>query len=90
MSKNAVNRAFEPFSRVEKDTKYHATSNGVGLSICKSICLQLGGDIEVASTLGVGTTFKFSVKARPFEKTKLQSFKQKLVNNISNEKLDII
>ena len=38
MRKSAVEKAFEPFSRVEKGTKYHATSNGVGLSICKSIC----------------------------------------------------
>ena len=64
MSKEAVERAFEPFSRVDGQRGSNTASNGVGLSICKSICQQLGGDIEVASTLGQGTTFKFSIPAK--------------------------
>ena len=64
MDEEAVKRAFEPFSRLGMKNKLHTTSNGVGLSICQRICHQLGGDIEVVSKLGVGSTFIFSVKAR--------------------------
>ena len=52
MSKEAVERAFEPFSRVDGKRGNNSTSNGVGLSICKSICQQLGGTIEVVSKPG--------------------------------------
>ena len=66
MDEEAVKRAFEPFSKAGKRNKLHTTSNGVGLSICKRICHQLGGDIEVSSKLGVGSTFIFSVKAKSY------------------------
>ena len=66
MDEEAVTRAFEPFSRLGERNKLHTTSNGVGLSICKRICHQLGGDIEAVSKLGVGSTFIFSVKAKSY------------------------
>ena len=71
MSKEAVSKAFDPFNRIDKGSRKHATSNGVGLSICKSICEQLGGHIEVVSTIGAGSTFNFSVKAKPYDNAKL-------------------
>ena len=71
MSKEAVAKAFDPFNRVDTGSRKHATSNGVGLSICKSICEQLGGHIEVVSTLGAGSTFNFSVKAKSYDNVKL-------------------
>lgn len=36
--------------------------NGIGLSTVKKLVTRLDGEIEVSSTLGLGTTFKFSVK----------------------------
>ena len=35
--------------------------NGVGLSICKQICEQLGGSISVKSEVNVGSTFTFTM-----------------------------
>lgn len=35
---------------------------GLGLNICKRICKQYGGDIEVKSVYGNGSTFTFKIQ----------------------------
>ena len=42
--------------------------NGVGLSICKHICQQLGGDITVDSVANIGSVFKFQMKVYIIDK----------------------
>jgi signal transduction histidine kinase len=37
---------------------------GLGLSLCKDFIAQMGGRLTVESTLGMGSTFSFSVPAR--------------------------
>ena len=39
-------------------------SNGMGLLICKNICEQLEGKIEVDSILGKGSIFTFTMRAK--------------------------
>jgi C4-dicarboxylate-specific signal transduction histidine kinase len=52
MSREVMTRAFEPFFT----TKAEGRGTGLGLAICRSIVEDLGGSIELASTLGEGTT----------------------------------
>ncbi len=53
-------RIFDPFYRVEKE-RYREDrlfgGTGLGLTICKRIMDAHGGEIQVSSTLGEGTTF---------------------------------
>ena len=54
-------RIFRPFNKVTQNKHLNPKSNGLGLSICKSLCKKMGGDIEVYSDGKNGTTFRFTV-----------------------------
>jgi two-component system, NtrC family, sensor kinase len=54
-----LNRIFDPFF----STKAVGKGAGLGLSICYGIINKLGGRVEVASTVGVGTTFSVYIPA---------------------------
>jgi two-component system NtrC family sensor kinase len=57
-----LNRIFDPFFT----TKAVGKGSGLGLSICFGIIHQMGGEIDVESTIGKGT--KFTVRI-PFSST---------------------
>jgi two-component system NtrC family sensor kinase len=52
-----LNRIFDPFFT----TKPVGKGTGLGLSICYGIIKKLGGEIEVRSTMDVGTTFSVQI-----------------------------
>lgn len=57
MSEEFQKKLFEPFSREDNSMTNATQGTGLGLSIAKSIITQMGGNIEVASHRGEGTTF---------------------------------
>lgn len=54
-------KMFKPFTRLSAKPTNGEPSNGLGLSIIKSLCKQLGGKISVDSELGKGTTFEINL-----------------------------
>lgn len=48
-----IERIFEPFFSTRKQT----SGTGLGLSITYGLVNELGGDMDVASEVGTGTTF---------------------------------
>ncbi len=53
-----LERIFNPFERIEEDGKEAVPGTGLGLTITKLLSEVMGGDIQVSSTVGAGSTFK--------------------------------
>ncbi|GAA4114895.1 ATP-binding protein [Aquimarina addita] len=60
--KNEIKTIFELFATVNGVDRNGNKGNGIGLSTVKKLIQNLGGCIKVKSTLGVFTTFNFSIK----------------------------
>jgi signal transduction histidine kinase len=61
MSEHELKRIFEPFYT----TKRGRGGTGLGLSITYSLARELGGNIDVQSTLGKGTRFQVKLPLAP-------------------------
>jgi signal transduction histidine kinase len=60
-----LHRIFDPFWQVEQKATRRATGTGLGLTVTKRLANLLGGDVDVMSNVGEGTTFtvRLPVKA---------------------------
>ena len=56
ISSEFIDRLFEPYSQEISDNGSKYVGSGLGMAICKSMVDLLGGTIDVASTIGEGTT----------------------------------
>ncbi|MDR3256021.1 MAG: response regulator [Synergistaceae bacterium] len=55
-------RLFADFSRVDASHTKYIEGIGLGLSIARTICRAMGGDITVSSEYGVGATFTATIR----------------------------
>jgi signal transduction histidine kinase len=60
-------RLFRPFEQADSSTTRKYGGTGLGLAITKKLCELLGGDVELKSTLGRGTTITLWLPLTPAE-----------------------
>ncbi|MGO8749578.1 MAG: ATP-binding protein [Thermoguttaceae bacterium] len=58
---------FQPFTQVDASASRRYGGTGLGLAICKRLAEVLGGDVQVTSRLGVGSTFTLTIDAGQFK-----------------------
>lgn len=63
MSQQQIEQSFAAFQQGELGTTKKYPGAGLGLTICKSSCEMMGGNIKVTSTPGEGSTFTFWLPA---------------------------
>ena len=63
ISEEDLGRLFQPFTQLDGSSTRRFGGTGLGLTICRRLANIMGGDIEVASEVGEGSTFAFVVEA---------------------------
>ncbi|MEA1989080.1 MAG: ATP-binding protein [Pseudomonadota bacterium] len=68
-------KIFEPFAQLEADEGKYTTNTrylgaGLGLFVVRQLVELMGGEIEVTSEVGVGTTFMFELKLKCLDKNR--------------------
>jgi signal transduction histidine kinase/DNA-binding response OmpR family regulator len=71
MSPEAVKRLFRPFTQADSSTTRKYGGTGLGLTISKRLAQALGGDIDLRSSPGEGSTFAVTIATGPLAGTRL-------------------
>ena len=84
ISKEDLDHIFGSFKQANQQAFSKYGGAGLGLNIVKQIIDKLNGDIKVESTLGVGTTFKFTL---PYTKCSSTAIPKSQTTDISPEEV---
>jgi signal transduction histidine kinase/CheY-like chemotaxis protein/HPt (histidine-containing phosphotransfer) domain-containing protein len=71
IAEDKLESVFEPFTQAESSITRRFGGTGLGLTISRRFARAMGGDIEVRSTYGQGSTFVLTLPAGPIEQVRL-------------------
>ncbi|MDP3021915.1 MAG: ATP-binding protein [Sulfuricurvum sp.] len=74
-------RIFNPFYQAQVGTKLEVGGSGLGLSICKQLAMQMGGEITLESNIGWGSLFTVTL---PVEISSQELCEPKIAKKCSN------
>ncbi|MEW6220471.1 MAG: response regulator [Thermodesulfobacteriota bacterium] len=90
MSREHLERLFEPFSQADVSTTRKYGGTGLGLAICKRLVTMMAGELAVASELGQGSTFSFVVTLGRGRETADQPLPLRLSTDLRGTKVLVI
>ncbi len=64
---DAMTKIFDPFCQADTSMTRRFGGTGLGLSISRQLARRLGGDLTVASQLGVGSVFTITIDPGPMD-----------------------
>ncbi|KAA0141029.1 ammonium transporter [Gimesia chilikensis] len=71
ISEAALSQIYQPFTQADSSTTRKYGGTGLGLAISKRLVEMLGGQIQVSSKVGVGSTFTITVNTGSLEGVRL-------------------
>ena len=77
MSKEFLEKIFEPFARETRFSPTKVTGTGLGMPIVKNLVQQMNGELTVQSTLGKGSTFTITLPLHIVESKEVKSEKKR-------------
>lgn len=82
MSSEFLKKAFEPFEQEQRSRTNQGT--GLGLAITKQLVGIMGGNIDIQSEIGVGTTVKLTLPATGINSSDMESDEKQIYNTVKN------